>query len=70
MHTIAMDTYAFISGGGVAVEGALTRRDPALPRVRGRQPSPMNGFATRRGQANDGESRALHATCERPFAAR
>ncbi len=55
MHTITMDTYSFVSGGGVVVEGALTRQDPALPRVRGRQPSPMNGFATRRSQANDGE---------------
>ena len=44
MHTIAMDPYSFDSGGGVAVEGALTRQIRRSARVRATATLATNGF--------------------------
>ena len=70
MHTIAMDTYAFIPGGDMVVECVVTRPDPGFSSSTGRQTLVPGGFPARRGQANDGENRPIAPACERPFAAR
>ena len=65
-----MDPYPFISGGGVAVEGVLTRQEPAFSSSTGKATRRDERFPARRGQANDGEISSLAPSCEHPFAAR
>ena len=67
---IGMDTYPLIAAITGAATDVVTRQDPALSSITGRQTLAPGGFPASDGQANDGEKSCLMPTYERAFAAR